>query len=89
MTLREVTINGAVWRVSLVGRFTVYERDEFPVLFERRDAHGKRERRVSRFSPQGARGRAAALAELGDADLRMLFEQSQPGWTSPELNYAR
>ena len=89
MTLREVTINGAVWRVSLVGRFTVYERDEFPVLFERRDAHGKKERRVSRFSPQGARRRADALGELSDADLRMLLQQSQPDWTSPELDYAR
>ncbi len=89
MTLRDITINGAVWTVSLVGRFTAYERDEFPVLFERRDPHGKQERRVSRFSPQGARRRTDALAELTDADLRMLFAQSQPDWTSPELNYAR
>ena len=44
---------------------------------------------MSRFSPQGARRRADALGELSDADLRMLLQQSQPDWTSPELDYAR
>lgn len=89
MMEREITIDGTAWSVSLIGRYTAYERDEYPVLFERRDAHGKRERRVSRFSPQGARRRLDALAELTEADLRTLFAQSQPDWTSPELNYAR
>lgn len=89
MTEREITIGEAVWIVSLIGRYTPYERDEYPVLFERRDARGGKERRVSRFSPQGARRRADALAELTDAELLTLFAQSQPSWTSPELNYAR
>lgn len=89
MTERDITIDGARWSASLIGRFTPYERDEFPVLFERTDSHGKRERRVSRFSPQGSRIRALALAELSDADLLTLFRQSQPEWTSPELGYAR
>jgi hypothetical protein len=89
MTERDFVVDGRTWRVSLIGRYTVYERDEFPVLFERRDAHGKKERRVSRFSPQGARSRRLALGELSDAELRTLFEQSQPDWTSPELGYAR
>jgi len=88
MTERDITIDGATWSVSLVGRFTVYERDEFPVLFERQSPRGARERRVSRFSPQGSRIRAVALGELSDADLVMLFRQSQPAWTSPELGYA-
>ena len=89
MTERTLVVDGATWTVSLAGRFTVYERDEFPVLFERRDPHGKRERRLSRFSPQGSRSRARALAELTDAELVNLFRQSQPDWTSPELGYAR
>lgn len=89
MIARSLTIDGATWSVSIVGRYTTYERDEFPVVFERRDPHGKKERRVSRFSPQGQRRRTGALAELTDADLLMLFRQSQPEWTSPELGYAR
>jgi hypothetical protein len=89
VTRRTITIDGGEWSVSLAGRFTAYERDEFPVVFERRDAHGRKERRVSRFSPQGARRRTAALAELTEAELRTLFTQSQPDWTSPELDYAR
>lgn len=86
---RTITIDGQTWSVSLAGRFTVYERDEFPVVFERRDEHGRCHRRVSRFSPLGARSRAAALAELSDAELTTLFRQSQPAWTSPELDYVR
>ncbi len=89
MIVRDITVNGITWRASLVGRFTPYERDEFPLLFERKDPYGKRERRVSRFSPQGSRHRDVALAELSDEDLRVLFKQSQPEWTSPELGYAR
>lgn len=89
MTERDITIDGATWTASLAGRVTVYERDEFPVVFARKDEHGKMVRRVSRFSPQGTRSRAQALAELSDAELTMLFRQSQTDATSPELNYAR
>lgn len=88
MIERKLVVDGETWTVSLAGRFTVYERDEFPVLFERRDEHGKKEQRVSRFSPQGSRSRAQALAELTDGELVTLFRQSQPDWTSPELGYA-
>lgn len=88
MIQRTVTIDLVAWSVSLAGRFTVYERDEFPVVFERRDEHGRRHHRVSRFSPVGSRSRSAALAELTDAELVALFRQSQPAWTSPELDYA-
>lgn len=88
MIERKLVVDGQTWTVSLAGRYTVYERDEFPVLFERRDAHGKKEQRVSRFSPLGSRSRAQALAELTDAELVTLFRQSQPDWTSPELGYA-
>jgi len=89
MIERRITQDGATWKVSLAGRFTVYERDEFPLLFERVAADGRVERRVTRFSPRGAKSRDEALAELSDAELAALLVSSQPDWTSPELNYAR
>ncbi|MFI5280407.1 MAG: hypothetical protein ACHQU1_07920 [Gemmatimonadales bacterium] len=89
MIERTITIDGQAWPVSLAGRVTVYDMDEFSLVFARKDEYGKKIRRVSRFSPQGARNRTAALSELTDADLTTLFHQSQPDWTSPELNYAR
>jgi hypothetical protein len=91
MIERRITLDGWSWKVSLAGRFTVYERDEFPLVFERAAAGGggKVERRVTRFSPRGAKRRDEALAELSDAELAALFRSSQPDWTSPELNYAR
>jgi hypothetical protein len=89
MIERQITIDGATWTASIAGRYTVYERDEFSVVFARRDEHGKQQRRVSRFSPLGARSRTLALRELSDAELVTLFRQSQPDWTSPELDYAR
>jgi len=89
MIERQLTIDGRVWKVSVMGRFTVYERDEFPLLFESLAAGGTRERRLSRFSPQGSRSRDRALAELSDAELASLWRQSQETWTSPEVGYAR
>jgi hypothetical protein len=89
MTERQITIDGQVWMVSIAGRYTVYERDEFSVVFARRDEHGKKVQRVSRFSPLGSRNRTLALQELTDGELVTLFRQSQPDWTSPELDYAR
>ncbi len=89
MIERRIRLDGSEWRVSLAGRFTVYERDEFPLVFERVAADGTRERRLTRFSPLGSKSRGQALAELTDAELATLFRQSQPGWTSPELQYVR
>ena len=89
MIERRIAIDGRDWRVSLAGRVTVYERDELPLVFEHRTAEGGRARRLARFSPQGARSRERALAELTDAELRALWRQSQEEWTSPELGYVR
>jgi hypothetical protein len=88
MIERQITIDGQNWTVSIAGRYTVYERDEFSVVFARRDEDGKKVRRVSRFSPLGSRNRTLALQELTDDELVTLFRQSQPDWTSPELDYA-
>ncbi len=88
MTQRTITVDGVAWTVSVTGRFTVYERDEFPLLFERILPDGTREQRLSRFSPLGSRSRDAALRELSDGELASYFRHSQPAWTSPELGYA-
>jgi hypothetical protein len=66
----------------------VYDRDEFGLVFENGTGPA-RVRRVTRYAPIGARRRDAALAELPDARLVELFQQSQPAWTSPETAYAR
>jgi len=89
MIERPITVDGVQWSASIAGRVTVYDRDEFSVVFARTDEHGKKLQRVSRFSPLGSRNRAAALSELSEPELTALFRQSQPDWTSPELGYAR
>ena len=86
MPTRTVNIGGKSWRVFPSGRVTQYDRDEFALLFVA-DAAGKREVRVTRYSPLGARSRERSLAELSDAELARLFESSQPGETSPEADY--
>ena len=88
MPARTVNIGGRTWRVFPSGRVTQYDRDEFGVLFVS-DGSGatKREVRVTRYSPVGARSRERSLAEMSDADLARLFESSQPSETSPEADY--
>ncbi len=86
MPTRPLAIDGSTWHVIPSGRVTQYDRDEFSLLFVKHEG-GDREVRVTRYSPQGSRSRAESLAELSDADLRRLFEQSQPSATSPEAGY--
>ena len=89
MIERRITVADRPWKVSIAGRFTLYDRDEVPLVFERAADGGRRERRVARFSPAGGKSRGQALAELTDAELTALLGQSQPEWTSPELGYVR
>ena len=70
------------------GYITSYERDEFGLIFVR-EGDGKRETRVTRYSPQGSRSREQSFRELTDDQLRDLFRQSQPSFTSPEAGYTR
>lgn len=86
MPTRTVTIGGRQWRVFPSGRVTQYDRDEFALLFVS-ERGGKREVRVTRYSPVGIRSRERSLAELNDTELARLFDQSQPGETSPEADY--
>lgn len=86
MPTRAITHDGRRWRVFASGFVTQYEHDEFSLIFVAGAGHA-REARVTRYSPQGARSREQSLAELSDADLVRLFEQSQPSVTSPEAGY--
>jgi hypothetical protein len=87
MPSRSIVIDGASWSVFPSGYLTQYDADEFGLLFIRGTGQA-REVRVTRYSPQGARSREQALAELADADVVELFRQSQPSFTSPEAGYA-
>jgi hypothetical protein len=86
MPTRRITVAGREWSVFPSGWITQYDRDEFGLIFMT-GAGTDREVRVTRYSPQGARSREQSLAEFTDGDLRRLFEQSQPSFTSPEAGY--
>ena len=88
MPARSLTVAGRSWRVYPSGRVTQYDRDEFALMFVS-EGNGRREVRVTRYSPMGVRSRERSLAEMTDAELARLFELSQPGDTSPEAGYSR
>ncbi len=88
MPARSLEVSGQKWEVYPSGYITIYTQDEYGLVFSR-DVGGKRELRVSRYSPQGTRSRERSFLELTDQQLRELFEQSQPSFTSPEAGYAR
>jgi hypothetical protein len=88
MGRRTIAVDGERWEVFPSGRITVYGRDEFGLVYETGDGPN-RVRRVTRYSPLGARRWEASLSELSDAQLERLFHESQPAWTSPETRYRR
>jgi hypothetical protein len=88
MPARPIQIDGQSWDVYPSGYITSYTQDEYGLIFSR-DENGKREVRVTRYSPQGTRSRERAFLELSDEQLRELFQQSQPSFTSPEAGYSR
>jgi hypothetical protein len=87
MPARAFTVGGRTWRVYPSGYITQYDRDEFGLLFVS-GSGDDRQVRVTRYSPVGSRSREESLAEMSEADLVRLFEQSQPSFTSPEAGYA-
>ncbi len=87
MPTRRVEIEGRTWQVYPSGYVTQYDADEFGLLFVRGVAD-QREVRLTRYRPTNTRSREQSLAELGDAELRRLFQMSQPSVTSPEAGYA-
>lgn len=87
MPSRSIMIASQAWRVYPSGYVTQYDHDEFGILFVLATGD-ERTVRVTRYSPQRARSREQSFAELSDADLVRLFEESQPSFTSPEAGYA-
>ena len=88
MPIRKISVDGDEWSVATSGFVTQYDQDEYGLLFTRGTGE-KREMRVTRYSPLGARSREESFAELSDEKLKELFAQSQPGFTSPEAGYRR
>ena len=88
MPVRSLQIAGQTWDVYPSGYITQYTQDEYALMFSR-DSGKDREIRVTRYSPQGTRSREQAFAELSETQLKELFEQSQPSFTSPEAGYER
>jgi len=87
MASRSIVVDSDRWDVYPSGRVTVYGRDQLGLIFE----HGtgpQRRRRVTHYSPLGARSPERALAELSERELLELLRQSQPAWTAPEVDYA-
>ena len=87
MARRSFVLNGEGWEVYPSGRITVYGRDQFGLIFEF-GTGPERRRRVTHFSPIGSRSPDRAFAELSERDVLELFQQSQPAWTAPEVDYA-
>ncbi|UCG84969.1 MAG: hypothetical protein JSW71_13585 [Gemmatimonadota bacterium] len=88
MARRVLEIDGERWAVYPAGPVTVYDRDEFGLMFEK-GTGPDRIRRFTRYSPLGARRRDAALAELSESQLSQLFRASQISLTSPEGGYGQ
>ena len=88
MPSRRIDIEGKVWSVFPSGFITQYDQDEFGLFFANGTGED-REIRVTRYSPQGTRSREQSFAELSDEQIRSLFSQSQPSFTSPESGYRK
>jgi hypothetical protein len=88
MPARTIDVDGQKWVVYPSGYITQYTQDEYGLIFSLGSGID-REVRVTRYSPQGSRSREQAFAELSDEQLKELFQQSQPSFTSPEAGYTK
>ena len=88
MARRIIEVDGERWEVFPSGRVTVYQRDEFGLVFQR-GSGADQVRRFMRYAPRGARRWDASLAELPDERLIDFFRHSQPEWTSPDGRLTR
>ena len=86
MARRSIVVDGEVWEVYSSGRVTVYDKDQFGVLFQQGTGPA-RKRRFTRYAPVGSRSVDASLAALPEPRLLELFHESQPAWTAPEGSY--
>src|SRR3954469_16660484 len=86
MPRRIIEVDGEPWEVAVSGRVTQYVKDEFGLVLSR-GIGPKRERRVVRYTPLGAKSRELSLSQLSDQELRDLLTHSQPAGTAPEMGY--
>ena len=86
MARRTIAVNGETWEVYPSGRVTVYDKDQFGLVFCQGTGPG-RKRRFTRYAPLGSRSTDASFAELPERRLVELFHESQPAWTAPEAPY--
>jgi hypothetical protein len=86
MPKRTIVVDGRSWDVLPSGFHTIYNLDEFGIVFVS-GVGPEREVRVTRYSPHGTRSRAASLAEMAEAQLVELFHTSMPSAMSPETGY--
>ena len=87
MARRTLTVDGQTWEIAPSGRSSIYGQDQYSLLFQL-GTGPERKRRFTRYAPTGARRTDAALNELSERQLLVLFRQSQPAWTAPESAYA-
>lgn len=88
MPARTIELDGTPWTVSLSGRRTQYNRDEYTLVFTR-GSGPEREERTMRISPLATKNHEQALGTLTDAQLTDLLRRSQPSWTTADRGYRR
>ncbi len=86
MARRTIVVDGENWEVYPSGRRTVYDKDQFGLVFQQ-GTGPDRKRRFTRYAPVGSRGVDASLTGIPERRLLDLFHESQPAWTSPEGSY--
>lgn len=88
MPARTIVADGTPWAVAPAGRRTMYNRDEYTLVFTR-GSGPDREERTMRYSPLGSKNHEFALSELSESALLDLLRRSQPSWTTPDRGYRR
>jgi hypothetical protein len=86
MARRMIVVDSEPWEVYSSGRVTVYDKDQFGLVFQQGTGPA-RKRRFTRYTPVGSRSVDASLAALPGRRLLELFRESQPAWTAPEASY--
>jgi hypothetical protein len=86
MARRAIVIDGETWEVYPSGRRSVYDKDQFGLVFQQGTGPA-RKRRFTRYAPIGSRSVDASLTGLPERRLLDLFHESQPAWTAPEGLY--
>jgi hypothetical protein len=86
MARRMIVVDGEPWEVYPSGRVTVYDKDQFGLVFQQGTGPA-RKRRFTRYAPVGSRSVDASLMAVPERRLLELFRESQPAWTAPEASY--